>query len=74
MGEWISVRDEKPTEEGKYLTFGSYGVGTSWWSHGPFRSMFQDCDTNNDEGMEDWDGNVFYVTHWMELPEKPLNP
>lgn len=32
---------------------------------------FQDAGTNNDEGMEDWDGNVFHVTHWMPLPEPP---
>lgn len=32
---------------------------------------FQDAGTNNDEGMEDWDGNVFHVTHWMPLPPPP---
>lgn len=65
--EWIKCSDRKPSSDGKYLTHGSYGVGTSWY-HNPWggRWLFQDCDTNNDEGMDD-----FYVTHWMPLPPPP---
>lgn len=74
MSEWIDYRVKKPDAEGKYLTFGSFGIGTSWWHSTPFRYMFQDCDTNCDEGMTDWNEEPFYVTHWQPLPEKPQPP
>lgn len=67
MSEWIKCSERLPEGEGKYLTHGSYGVATSWF-HNPWggRWVFQDCDTNNDEGM---DG--FTVSNWMALPEPP---
>ncbi|WP_338512608.1 DUF551 domain-containing protein [Erwinia aphidicola] len=64
---WVNYSEIKPREKGKYLTFGSYGVGTSWYSC----AQFQDCETNNDEGMSDWDDKVFTVTHWQPLPAPP---
>ncbi|ORM72403.1 hypothetical protein HA48_14705 [Pantoea wallisii] len=69
--EWIKCSEMKPELDGKYLTFGSYGIGTSWYHTAFGRRVFQDCDTNNNEGMTDWDDLAFQVTHWMPLPEPP---
>lgn len=67
---WISCADRMPEVEDKYITFSSYGVGASWFTPS-WSNKFQDCASNNDEGMEDDEGRVFRVTHWQPLPSPP---
>lgn len=71
MRNWIAVENWTP-KEGKYLTDGSYGVGASWYSD--WSNKFQDCASNNDEGMGDMDGKVFTVTHVQALPASATAP
>ncbi|HGY5040852.1 MULTISPECIES: DUF551 domain-containing protein [Klebsiella] len=67
---WRKVIDGRPEIKGKYLVYSSYGICTAWFDP-EWSNKFQDCDSNNDEGMEDFDGNVFSVSHWRLLPEPP---
>ena len=68
--EWIKCSERRPTESGKYLAATSFGINTVWFEPA-WSNKFQDCDTNCDEGMENMDGETFYVTHWQPLPESP---
>lgn len=68
--EWIKKSDSRPDIKGRYLVASSFGVVTAWYDP-EWSNKFQDCDTNCDEGMEDFDDNVFFVTHWQPLPEPP---
>lgn len=70
MSEWISVKKERPISEGKYLVNGTYGVGCAYFFDFGY---FQDCSTKCDEGMDDFDGTEFAVTHWMPLPKPPID-
>lgn len=63
MSDWISVDERRPSKIGVYLCFSSYGVGCAH-----FLNVFQDVATSNDEGMCNWDGVEYEVTHWMPLP------
>lgn len=67
--EWISVLGSTPVidKPTKFLVNSSYGVTVAWYNG----LSFQDCDSGNDEGMEDWDGIEFDVTHWMPIPCPP---
>ncbi|EKS7767185.1 DUF551 domain-containing protein [Edwardsiella piscicida] len=68
--EWIECSDRRPDIEGKFITDGTYGVGTSFFDPS-WSNVFQDCASNNDEGMEDFEGRIFRVTRWMPLPNPP---
>lgn len=68
--EWIKKSDSRPDIKGRYLVASSFGVVTAWYDP-DWSNKFQDCDTNCDEGMSDFDDNIFFVTHWMPLPEPP---
>lgn len=68
--EWIEYSDHKPKQDGKYIVASTYGIVIAYFSTSR-RGCFQDVGTNNDEGMKDWDGRVFAVTHWMHLPQMP---
>ncbi|RTY33459.1 DUF551 domain-containing protein [Morganella morganii subsp. morganii] len=70
--EWIKKSESPPVDEGKYLVFGSHGRTTAWWK--PDIRKFCDAESGENEGMQDWDGEVYLVTHWMPLPEKPQPP
>lgn len=67
---WIACAERMPEVEDKYITFSSYGVGASWFMPS-WSNKFQDCASNNDEGMEDDEGRIFRVTHWQPLPSPP---
>lgn len=66
---WIDL-PSTPNESGRYTVNSSYGVRdayfTSGFTHGDYR--WQDCETNNDEGMENSFGEVFTVYSWTQLP------
>ncbi|EOV0997629.1 DUF551 domain-containing protein [Edwardsiella piscicida] len=68
--KWIECSDRRPDIEGKFITDGTYGVGTSFFDPS-WSNVFQDCASNNDEGMEDFEGRIFRVTRWMPLPNPP---
>lgn len=68
--QWISRNERMPDEKGKYLAASSFGIGTAWYDP-EWSKKFQDCDSNCDEGMQDFDGNTYLVTHWQLLPEPP---
>ena len=70
--KWIERGRSTPVTEGKYFVFGSHGRTTAWWT--PDIGKFCDAESGENEGMQDWDGEVYLVTHWMPLPEKPQPP
>ncbi|EOH6340977.1 DUF551 domain-containing protein [Providencia stuartii] len=69
---WVNRNERTPDEDGKYFTFGSHGRTTAWWK-GDIQK-FQNAESGENEGMQDMDGEVYIVTHWMNLPEKPEPP
>ncbi|CAG9416173.1 DUF551 domain-containing protein [Providencia alcalifaciens] len=69
---WVNRKEKSPDIDGKYFTFGSHGRTTAWWK-GDIEK-FQNAESGENEGMQDMDGEVYMVTHWMNLPEKPLPP
>lgn len=70
MQNWIKCSERKPQTGGRYLVASTYGVVMAYFDD-EWSGRFQDAGTNNDEGMEDFEGNVFWVTHWQPLPEPP---
>ena len=73
MSDWIKKSDKLPEVNGVYIVFSTYGVRCAFFD--PLWSKkFQDCATNNDEGMgeaADEDLPIYKVSHWMPLPEPP---
>lgn len=69
---WVNRNERTPDEDGKYFTFGSHGRTTAWWKGNI--QKFQNAESGENEGMQDMDGEVYMVTHWMNLPEKPEPP
>lgn len=70
MSKCISVCERKPDSDCVVLIASNYGVRSGFFSK-TWSGKFQDHLSSNDEGMEDWDGVEFVVTHWMPLPEPP---
>ena len=70
MSKWIKNSDQLPEDGGIYLAFSTYGVRCAFFDP-DWSRKFQDCATNNDEGMGNWGNEVYKVTHWMPLPEPP---
>jgi hypothetical protein len=53
--EWISVKESLPTEDARYLICAGAYIGIGWY-----------------DPEYGWSGLwADYVTHWMELPERP---
>lgn len=69
---WVNRNERTPDGDGKYFTFGSHGRTTAWWKGNT--QKFQNAESGENEGMQDMDGEVYIVTHWMNLPEKPEPP
>lgn len=69
---WISF-GEHPMCSGRYMVDSSYGVRDAFFSEGFIVGDFrwQDCETGNDEGVENYDGIEFEVYNWMPLPKPP---
>ncbi|CAM0008488.1 hypothetical protein VPHK359_0012 [Vibrio phage K359] len=67
---WVKKSEILPRSEGVYIVNSTYGVRCAFFQPDISRK-FQDCATNNDEGMSDLGGDVYKVTHWMPLPEPP---
>ena len=68
MSEWISVKDRLPTEKETVLIIDREGI---------FAAYF-----NIEEGYKQWQCSkmyteprgLYFVTHWMPLPESPAEP
>lgn len=62
MSEWISMRDKKPDKFSALLVYGPLlGMETAHYNNNSGKFY---CRTFN---------ITKYVTHWMELPDKPPN-
>lgn len=55
--KWISVKDKMPEKDGRYLVYIVYNSFSDWTGVSSLRNGVFD-DKN--------------VTHWMELPSKPI--
>ena len=69
--KWISVKDRLPEESGRYLGYlkGLKDLGNSF-------SIINVAFNTNHKDSTAWTehGEVLqYITHWMPLPNKPLN-
>ena len=74
MNDWNYIKVAgKPSEKGIYIVASSYGVRCAHFDPTwPIRNpLFQDCATNNDEGIRTWDEDEsrYEVYAWMECPE-----
>jgi hypothetical protein len=70
MSNWINVKKRLPEKDGYYLVF--YGRGDSIVRDERQIMMFH----SDDKVWVDMTSSTYnsrYVTHWMELPEKPKN-
>lgn len=69
---WISVGEHQKCS-GRYTVNSSYGVRDAFFSEGFVADDFrwQDCETGNDEGVENHHGIEFEVYNWMPLPAPP---
>lgn len=67
---WISA-SINPQFSGRFTVDSSYGVRDAFFTEGFVSGDFrwQDCQTGNDEGMENYDGVEFKVYNWMPLPK-----
>lgn len=67
---WVDL-PSIPNESGRYTVNSSYGVRDAYFTigftHGDH--SWQDCETNNDEGMENSSGEIFTVYSWISLPK-----
>lgn len=69
---WISA-SINPQFSGRFTVDSSYGVRDAFFTEGFVSGDFrwQDCQTGDDEGMENYDGVEFKVYNWMKLPSTP---
>ena len=71
MSKWMKKSEVLPELKGVYIVSSNYGVRCAFFDP-EWSRKFQDCATNNDEGMSDWeDDEPYRVTHWMQLPDAP---
>ena len=72
--QWISMRDEQPDHDGKYLTFHGLTVTEDWFKGESFDMLVGVCNWYKAKGG--WYSMlagqpIKTVTHWMELPAVP---
>ena len=63
MNEWISVKDRLPEKTGSLIVFCD-GISDCGY-------YFHDTKDFDADGMADGGNEI--VTHWMPLPEPPIN-
>lgn len=71
---WISMRDEQPDHDGKYLTFHGLTVTEDWFKSESLDMLVGVCNWYKAKGG--WYSMlagqpIKTVTHWMELPTAP---
>lgn len=64
-----------PQESGRYTVHSSYGVRDAYFTTGLTQGDFrwQDCETGNDEGMQNMEGVVYKVFSWTYMPMPDTN-
>ncbi|MCE9773546.1 hypothetical protein LZ645_01120 [Shewanella algae] len=64
-----------PQESGRYTVHSSYGVRDAYFTTGLTQGDFrwQDCETGNDEGMQNMEGVVYQVFSWTYMPTPDTN-
>lgn len=72
--QWISMRDEQPDHDGKYLTFHGLTVTEDWFKGEILDMLIGVCNWYKAKGG--WYSMlagqpIKTVTHWMELPTAP---
>lgn len=72
--QWISMRDEQPDHDGRYLTFHGLTVTEDWFNGESLDMLVGVCNWYKDKGG--WYSMlagqpIKTVTHWMELPTAP---
>lgn len=70
--QWISMRDEQPDHDGKYLTF--HGRVEDWFKSENPDMMIGICSWYKVKGgwySMEFEKPITTVTHWMELPTAP---
>ena len=72
--QWISMRDEQPDHDGRYLTFHGLTVTEDWFKSESLDMLVGVCDWFKAKGG--WYSMlagqpIKTVTHWMELPAVP---
>lgn len=80
MGEWISVKDRLPSEDGEYLCCTDFNGHKAMHIYSFAKNLRKvdkyDFKGQNRPGWYDYDsewgyGEMHGVTHWMSLPELP---
>lgn len=72
--QWISMRDEQPDHDGKYLTFHGLTVTEDWFKSESLDMLVGVCNWYKVKGgwySLEFEKPVKTVTHWMELPTAP---
>lgn len=78
--EWISVNDKLPDKEGKYLVYETWPYGDGFISIATWTPKYRGTERyyknkaiwyNYDSEYGDFE--VDGITHWMPLPEPPIN-
>jgi hypothetical protein len=64
MGEWISVKDRLPRDDGQYLVNGPCGIQIATMNN------YAEC-WDDAEGDDYWHDLTGWFTHWIPLPEAP---
>lgn len=72
--QWVSMRDEQPDHDGRYLTFHGLTVTEDWFKGESLDMLVGVCNWYKDKGG--WYSllagqPIKTVTHWMELPTAP---
>lgn len=72
--QWISMRDEQPDHDGRYLTFHGLTVTEDWFKSESLDMLVGVCNWYKAKGG--WYSMlagqpIKTVTHWMELPTAP---
>lgn len=74
--EWISMKERPPKHDGRFLTFKSVPIEKSREFWGNMGAELAEINNRSVNSWEDgkWHGCLSaYITHWMPLPEPPLN-
>ncbi|MBO2578175.1 hypothetical protein I6M29_11475 [Shewanella algae] len=74
INQWHPL-SSPPQESGRYTVHSSYGVRDAYFTTGLTQGDFrwQDCETGNDEGMQNMEGVVYKVFSWTHIPTPDTN-
>lgn len=67
---WISVKDRLPDKSGEYLTYNAETCRRYIYEYSQIHKMFNSSDTLDKTTA--MDVSIKEITHWMPLPECPI--